>query len=739
MSVYQDPALSSLIALAWCLAWGNESSPQVPIATLEQMRSALRDKSPLPESMEAIIQQIEKLQGFGKLPDKLNSLDAALISQETPVGLVYGGATKIKGYLFESGKFPDIRGASALLDIVNLVDLPAFFKAEGPDDNERGDLVRKWLDTEFPGLSEALCPELVVYSTGGNILALCPAAFVNQLADAIEKRYTTETLTANSCAVGHTFRLLEFRLGLLKENIQETFWLDQYKRNQNNPKVTEYYGKKPEDFQDRKSFNELVGVLASDFNRRRNGNLSAGRVERRFPPIFETHPYLQRDTTDRRSAIGQADSLPDTPYFSEPLARKRIVGQIAKRDTASPYWFEKLNLDWKYPSQIESWVSKFEDFLEQPENTAFKEHYYKKYASPREALTLQDIGDVSDGFVGHIYADGNNMGGYIRKIRTQEEYRKFSRDVTEATETAVYRAIARHLCPHRIRSGENAGRWIHPFEILTIGGDDVSLVVPANCALEITQTIGEEFEAILCEQSEYLRPSSERSTPQTHRYRWKVPALDRCQLSISSGVLIAGADTPIYYAQKLVDQLLKSAKERAKKLKSETKYYGGTVDFLSLKSVTMLSETVGTFRDQGLKNEINGQELRLYAAPYTLHEIGGLLDTVRALKEVNFPKSQLYQIRGLLERGRRTAILNYRYFRVRFKKELQGVLKERFEQAWCDAQTNEGNLAPWMSIRENGKKAIYETIWRDIVDLYPFVVTEEAQLPSERSPAEAQE
>lgn len=39
-------------------------------------------------------------------------------------------------------------------------------------------------------------PELIIYATGGNILAFCPAAYIETLANAIEKRYTHETLTA---------------------------------------------------------------------------------------------------------------------------------------------------------------------------------------------------------------------------------------------------------------------------------------------------------------------------------------------------------------------------------------------------------------------------------------------------------------------------------------------------------------------------------------------------------------
>jgi hypothetical protein len=46
--------------------------------------------------------------------------------------------------------------------------------------------------------------------------------------------------------------------------------------------------------------------------------------------MFETHPYLTRDESDRQSAIARISSLPGNPILSESLVRKRIVGQIAK-------------------------------------------------------------------------------------------------------------------------------------------------------------------------------------------------------------------------------------------------------------------------------------------------------------------------------------------------------------------------------------------------------------------------
>ncbi|MBD2182385.1 hypothetical protein H6S82_10295 [Planktothrix sp. FACHB-1355] len=257
--------------------------------------------------------------------------------------------------------------------------------------------------------------------------------------------------------------------------------------------------------------------------------------------------------------------------------------------------------------------------------------------------------------------------------------------------------------------------------------------LPADKALAIAQTIGEEFEKRLTDLGRYQIPPSQRNDAKSiacHRYQPPQNKPSECQLSMSIGVLITAYNTPIYYAQDLTEQLLKSAKARAKELKKHYHYYGGTVDFLVMKSVTMISSKIASFRKEGLTKSIkDNQKLKLHAAPYTLHELGGLLQTAAAIKESGFPRSQLYQIRSLLERGKNTAILNYRYFRVRLGSKEQQLLQQKFEDAWCQAKTNDGNLAPWMYLQSPEKKeeksAIYETIWRELVDLYPFIeVTE---------------
>ncbi len=363
--------------------------------------------------------------------------------------------------------------------------------------------------------------------------------------------------------------------------------------------------------------------------------------------------------------------------------------------------------------------------------------YHPAGLSLQEARSLREVGNAShsNDFVAYIYADGNNMGGYIQKIRTAEQYKTFSKVVSRATEQSVYHALARHLRPHKLRNINDTetrnrdGNYIHPFEILTIGGDDVILVVPANKALAIAKTISEEFEHILLNLDSLLTVESgelQRSQKNIHRYQSTQASASRCQLSMSTGVLITANDTPIYYAENLTNQLLKSAKKKAKDLKQNFHYHGGTIDFLVMKSTTMLSSKVGDFRESGLI--IDGKpKLKLYGAPYTLHEIGGLIETAKALKKVNFPRSQIYQIRSLLERGKNTAMLNYRYFRVRLGKDKQHLLEEAFENAWCQPKDiqNGGNLAPWISLKQESGTT-YETIWRELVDLYPFIDEQES-------------
>ena len=789
------------VAIAWCLAYVHDQPNR---ETLQALRQYFYEGQPCNERLQPLVEAVEMLWDL-PYPETIAQLqqqitDSQLLWQ-TKIGLVYGGATKIKPYVFDVPKLHEIRGASALLDNINLVDLPAFFSADLSEEErftpcrhsglEYCNEVRDWLRREDYGLLiDGLIHELIIYSTGGNILAFCPVDLVDMLADAIEKRYTTETLTANSCAVGKAFKPLELQFGLLPDQISDDFrWLDHYQGHADDELVQAYlkvkHGASPTEiktaFQDRKSFNEITSKLAILFNQRRAGNDKVGRLTRRYPPMFETHPYLRRDHTEKRLATLQAD-LPDSPWHSEASARKRIIGQIAKREQRPQFqdWYNSLKPRWEANPKAESWVKRFENYLN---NSA--SGYYRG-VDPKEVSEAQTVGEIGNAscpgkYIAYIYADGNNMGGYIQGIKIPEDYRQFSEDISRATEESVYEALAEHLTIHQIRGMTDPddyhdnGEWIHPFEIITVGGDDVFLIVPADKALQIAKTIGEAFERKLLEPEKegryHVKPGSPediRPAHLIHRYQPEKASPAMSQLSMSIGVLITSEDTPITYAESLTEQLLKSAKEKAKSLKRPCihnektytfGYHGGTIDFQVLKSVTMISSKVSEFRKNGLTKTYDDRkthtgdqrkDLHLYATPYTLHEIGGLINLVENLKAVDFPRSQLYQIRSFLEKGKRTAILNYRYFQARLKQQFQKPLQEKFEEPWCNANTNPGNTAPWMYYTEltelidptkpnENPKSYYETIWRELVDLYEFIPEQESISDSAEIPETATE
>jgi CRISPR-associated protein Cmr2 len=72
-------------------------------------------------------------------------------------------------------------------------------------------------------------------------------------------------------------------------------------------------------------------------------------------------------------------------------------------------------------------VAEVEDYLNKAENRQLARDYYGD-TEPQEARSLREIGNACKGFVAYIYADGNNMGGYIQQIQTPQEYKKFSEE-----------------------------------------------------------------------------------------------------------------------------------------------------------------------------------------------------------------------------------------------------------------------------------------------------------------------
>ena len=626
-----------------------------------------------------------------------------LKDQKRQVGLVMGGATKIKGYFLESARLPEIRGASALLDRINLEDVPALFGCEIPHDPERLDRIRRDFCERIGYTLSA--PECIIYAAGGNTLAFTPVSVIHEIADEIERIYTKETLVANSVAVGDTFDLLELQYGL-------------------NPARFSGGGAFPES----KCFGELTTKLAQALLHRREGNPTPGRTTQRNLPVHvEVDPYQQRcGSCDRRPAI-----IGSPRVLCEACTRKYIVGRVTKKESDETvdqqgigYYLERLS-GWEPATLneqsgwcLKDWSTLFKEYLQ----TVGKEAVYLPSGQTLEEVRgpqqLKTIAEASDprGFITFIYADGNNMGGYLEKVKTPAEYRQFSERVFIALQKAAFGALAEHLSP--TKSG------IHPFEVVSIGGDDLLLIVPGSKAFEVVHAIGKNFDEAFNSHSKFTKTEkdklckSQRYTPS----EWVKDQRDmQPAFSLSLGFVIAHEHTPIGFLEHLADSLLRSAKARAKILKRpEVGYLGGTVDFLVLKSFSAITSDLGDFRKKFYKTDT---ENSLTMRPFTLNELSGFIQTVKAFETGGFPHSQLYQLREALRLGRRRSTLDYLYFRSRLREKDGKLLQQELERNWQGAPNIMDGQGPWYAIPKAHEtdETCYETLLFDIIEAYEFI------------------
>ncbi|GAB4193364.1 MAG: hypothetical protein OHK0022_08150 [Roseiflexaceae bacterium] len=647
-----------------------------------------------------------------------------VVLENDTIDLVYGGATKIKEYVFEAPKLPEIRGASTLLDWVNEVELPALW---GTNNGE-------------PNNDHALAQHGIIYASGGNILGFAPAGQGAQRALEIERAYTDLTLTANSVAVSDTFRLIELRYG--RDPLG--YWVDNFREHWQNNELRDllkdyYYSplseeqEPPEErFFRRKTFGELVTLLAIKYYQRRS--------ERPFdqgPSFFPRQPWDERcDSSDLRPAVVEQRFDDGIRQLSAATARKLIVGRVIKDESRENLALRQLTeeIDWgKRPDvRAHSWDRRWRAFLaDKGRGSRYAEALADAKQQISPAPDVHEIAGAGEREIAMIYADGNNVGRLMATLKTPQQYAQVSQMLSEATKEAVLGALAEVLRP--------AGGF-HPFEILTIGGDDLMLLVPGRHGLEIALRIAQRFEQAMAEKLEQMffvlqRPELlERKTraQQPDRYRRTgepladVLADDSPLLGLSAGVVVARDNTPIFHLYNLSKELLDSAKKKARK-QAEQKYYGGAIDFMVLRSVSIVADRIEDFRANALRGGANS----LTARPYSWHELAGLLATVRALRAARVPPSQLYRLREILvpalDQGIAPSVLEYLFARTRMQPRYAEALLKYIEQAWQSPDHKQGapGVPPWMRTNDGG----LETVWADMLEIYDLAGEEQDHGP----------
>lgn len=485
------------------------------------------------------------------------------------------------------------------------------------------------------------CPGDLIYAGGGSLLAEVPAAAAAQLVQQIERLYPQETGVATISA---DWRILP-------------------------PSWT--------------CFGDLVRWAGHWLRRRKESKAP--------PPFYETLPHQTRcrSCQKRPAETHYSVQLPDWPICHICFA-KRETGGI---------WFSR------FEGHLRRQPSLYQDYFHNAPHTNM----------PDMPHTVDEIGQACrarPGYMAVLYLDGDRVGQLLEKIQDKADYRQLSRDIDEATWQSVFTALAKHLRPAVVRgsdlrqeasrvSGAGEDVLIYPFEIITIGGDDLLLIVPADKAIPIALEIGQGF------QSEMGKRGAA-----ANKVEWG-------ELTMSAGVILADDHTPVQMLVKLAKELLQEAKRSDHK--------EGSLDFHILKSADMLDDRVEKVREQypyTLKYKIRGGwDLSLLSRPYSYPDMDRLWRGLHQIRGGGVATGQMQMLAESLLLGRAEATLFYHYQLKRHGGFSGSSLGYQALDQLLKTITglDDRHPYPWQEWREGNVR--YRTPLWDMAELYEFVDT----------------
>lgn len=597
------------------------------------------------------------------VPEKLREA----FDDGTPLALIAADVDRVQNYVFESAKLAEMRGASLILDLLNVKD--------SDDKNIWGDVEIN--EKQVTGIPQVLKDEFplarLVYASGGGAMIVSELAQAEEIKERIEKLYAETTLTGAITVVYEHVRLAD-----LENKPASTDWIKtkMEKASGEALRLLKDNSHTADKESDRGRFSELYASLGYQLRRAKQSKLTA--------PIFEVSSFTERcGYCHFRPAREIAPEVDERP-ICQVCIRKRQDKRQDDGDRAAQSFY----------------LGKFRDYLEIQAKGELLLPYSLKWAGAQSPPDLEAIAEAAGGrannFVGVIYADGNDMGAQLERLKSAAGLGSFADEVRTAMEQAVFSGLGTLLngpCDgereYRGRDGQKRKRKIkhHPFEIITIGGDDVYLIVPADVALEMAQHICQEF-----------GKNQNRN------------------LTLAAGVLITDVTTPIYFSRQIVKGLLKNAKKLSKAEPGKTI---PAVDFQVITTDTAITEDISGFRKKAYRTSREEKDADgLTTRPLTLDQLKALIEVVRDLKNSSFPKSQLYALREAVVSGPRLRATNFYYY----QQARSGDQYERLHKFLDSGRAvGEWPSAPFWKAKNEWLDTPTVTPIVDILEIYDFV------------------
>ena len=291
-------------------------------------------------------------------------------------------------------------------------------------------------------------------------------------------------------------------------------------------------------------------------------------------------------------------------------------------------------------------------------------------------------------YLAFIYADGNNIGDLLSRANSEEDYRAISDCLSEGTKDSLFNALY-SVCGPALR---NDGNW--PFEIINVGGDDVTLLIQAGYAWEVAIKFLENF--------------GKTVTACINKHKLGEFPPD-WQITASCGISIADKSYPIRFLQRLAEGSLKRAKRKAKEDKNKLT---SAIDFLWLPN-PIICESI-----ESLAGYYHRKDRSLTARPYILDDAISLQNFAKDALDM-IPSTQRHLWAEALDRGK-NASMNAIFYNIARQSDEKKRKSQELLLSRITALITSGNMQAQDSLwafRKDGNKFYYCTALLDVLEL----------------------
>lgn len=242
-----------------------------------------------------------------------------------------------------------------------------------------------------------------------------------------------------------------------------------------------------------------------------------------------------------------------------------------------------------------------------------------------------------------IYGDGNNFGEVVGKLSSLALGLQWTHRVERVTQTALALALAR--ATQEVASARTSLLPKLPFQILSLGGDDLSVLTWGRIGLRV------------CEQFLHLTGLEFEQGDN--------PPLTKKRLAFSLGALFCDDKAPV---RRTVDfaknELLKWAKRAARYQAQEH----GNLAFQLALMAEQIPANLKAYRKQMFLPSNSEQTFCLTMRPFTADELSFLLEKAGALKDARQQGLLQNLVAAFMQSHYRVALLHYYYQKARDTK-----------------------------------------------------------------------